>query len=101
MTHRQLLNIDAPPLGEIARKYVKGKGLVSREEAAKLSTHMRHLHKWYLSVTRTDRGKNYFNANIKKKHHFKEYSICIQFDELFQLYNQRDLDKSILGCYCL
>ena len=101
MTLRQLLNIDAPPMGEIARKYVRGKGLVSRAEAAKLSTNMRSLHKWYLSVTRTKRGKNYFSANIKKEHHFKEYSICIQFDELFQLYNQRDLDKSILGCYCL
>ena len=88
-------------MGEIAPKYVRGQGLISREEAVKLSVHTHNLHEWYLGITSSTRTKDFFHAAVKKKHHFKEYSIAIQFDELFQLYNIRDLNKSILGVYCL
>ena len=40
-------------------------------------------------------------VKVKKEHYFREDEICINFEELFQLYNQDTLDKSIVSCYCL
>lgn len=48
MSLGQLLGYEEAPKCEIARKYVKGKPLVSREEEARLSVHMRNLHEWYM-----------------------------------------------------
>jgi hypothetical protein len=38
---------------------------------------------------------------VKKEHYFREDTINIELEELFQLYNQDALDKSIVSCYCL
>ena len=97
----ELLGIEEVPMGEIVRQYVKREPLVSREEEASLSTNMRHLHDWYKGHTKKKNMKDYFSADVREEHHFKRYSIHIQLDELFQLFNQRALDKSIIGCYCL
>jgi hypothetical protein len=43
-------------------------------------------------------SKEYFLTDVREEHHFKRYSINIQLDELFQLFNQRDLNKSIIAC---
>jgi len=40
-------------------------------------------------------------VEVKKEHYLLEYQICIELEELFQLYNQDALDKSIVSCYCL
>ena len=40
MTLGQLLGLEEPPMGEIARNYVKGQPMVSPEEEAQLSVHM-------------------------------------------------------------
>ena len=101
MSLGQLFGYEEVPMGEIARKYVKGQPLVSREEETQLSTHMRNLHEWYMMETSKKHSKEWFSADVREEHHFKAYLIHIQMNELFQLYNQRDLDKSILGCYCL
>ena len=85
---------------EIARQYVKREPLVSHEEEASLSTNMRHLHDWYKGHTKKKDMKDFFSTNVREEH-FKRYSIHIQLEELFQLFNQRELDKSIIGCYCL
>ena len=85
---------------EMARQYAKGQPLVSHVEERQLSTNMRMLHNWYMTVTKKY-SKEWFSADVRKEHHFKAYLIYIQMTELFQLYNQRVLDKSILGCYCL
>ena len=100
MSVAQLLGVEEAPMCEIARQYVKREPLVSREEEASLSTNMRHLHDWYKGHTKKNM-KDFFSADVREKHHFKRYSIHIQLEELFQLFNQRELDKSIIGCYCL
>ena len=101
MSVAELLGVEEAPMGEIARQYVKGEPLVSREEEASLSTNMRRLHDWYKGHTKKKNTKTYFSADVREEHHFKSYSIHIELDELFQLFNQRALDKSIVGCYCL
>ena len=81
-----------------ARNFVQGKSLVTVEEYKELPTHMRNLHKWYMHIKK---NKEYFAAQVREEHCFKNYSVNIQMDELFQLFNMRALDKSIISCYCL
>ena len=100
MTLGQLLGYEHQPMLEIARQYVKGESMVSNEELTRLS-HMRNLHDWYMSHTSRKNAKDWIPVDIREEHHYKPYMIQVQMIELFQLYNQRALDKSILGCYCL
>ena len=47
-------------------------------------------------------GSNWLMVGIRDEHYFRENDeINIEFDELFQLYNQDAIDKSIVSCYCL
>ena len=101
MTLGQLLGYEDQPMLEIARKYVQGETMVSHEELTRLSTHMRNLHNWYMVHTSKKNAKDWIAVDVRVEHHFKPYMIQVQMTELFQLYNQRALDKSILGCYCL
>ena len=51
----------------------------------------------------TKAGANWIVLRVTKKHHGKERDdmISIEFDKLFQLFNQDALDKSIISAYCL
>ena len=46
-------------------------------------------------------GKMCLMAGVKEQHFFRQYGVEVAFSELFQMYNQLALDKSILSCYCL
>jgi hypothetical protein len=96
-----MLGIEEAPKGQIVQKYVLGGPLISSEEEDALSTHMRNLLGWYKVHIKNKDMKHVFMADVRKEHQFKRYLIHIQLDELFQLFNQRDLDKSIIACYCL
>src|SRR4051812_29942631 len=85
------------PLAEVAYQFVQGKDLV--ENLRKQPTSMRNLHTWYNNVTK--RGIECIMARVKEEHYFQEYSVSVDFSEVFQLYNLRALDKSIISCYCL
>src|SRR4051812_12385965 len=85
------------PLADVAYYFVQGKDLV--ENLTKLPTSMRHLHTWYKNATK--RGIDCIMVRVKEEHYFQEYSVSVDFNELFQLYNLRALDKSIISCYCL
>ena len=101
MSLGQLLGYESAPMLEMARKYVQGEPMVSNVELAGLSTHMRNLHTWYLVHTSKKGAKDWFPVNVRVDHFFKPYIIQVQLTELFQLFQKRDLDKSILSCYCL
>ena len=101
MTLGQLLGYEDQPMLEIARKYVTGESMVSNEELTRLSTHMRNLHDWYMVHTSKKDAKEWIAVDVRVEHFFKPYSIQVQMTELFQLFNQRALDKSILSCYCV
>jgi hypothetical protein len=87
-------------IAEVAFRYEHGKRLVKRDLEPHLSTMMRRLHKWYVETCKDGTGS--ILVGIKDEHDFVGVdSIYVEFDELFQLYNQAALDKSLVGCYCI
>ena len=101
ITLAQILGLDDTPMGPLERLYVRRQPLVTPEEERSLPTNMRQLHAWYKDHIKNKNCKEYITADVREEHHFKRYGIHIQLDELFQLFNARDLEKSIIGCYCL
>ena len=99
----QLLEIEPmSPLreSEIKWKYVRGQPLVAPDKVKNLPTRMYELHQWYMNITKiSDRLS--LMVNVKQDHCYHEKALSIEYSELFQLYNQDALDKSIVSCYCL
>ena len=85
---------------EIKWKYVRGQPLVEPDEVKKLPTRMYELHQWYLDITKIS-SRESLMVNVKKDHYFHEKAVSVEYSELFQLYNQDALDKSLVSCYCL
>ena len=54
---------------------------------------------WYMTAAKE--GRIYLMAAVKEQHYFREYAVQVEFSELFQMYNQLALVKSIISCYCL
>ena len=103
ITVGQLLEIEPMPVlteDEIKRKYVWGQPLVEPEEVNKLPTRMYELHQWYMNITKISNRESLM-VNVKEEHYFHEKALSVEYSELFQLYNQDALDKSIVSCYCL
>ena len=66
-----------------------------------LRTMMQKLHHWYMETYRKS-GKDSLLVGIKKEHDFPGVELLhVEFIELFQLYNQKALDKQLMTCYCL
>ena len=103
ITVGQLLDIE--PMSptreeEIKRKYARGQPLVEPEEVNKLPTRMYALHQWYMDITKISNRESLM-VNVKKDHYYHKKAVTVEYSELFQLYNQDALDKSIVSCYCL
>ena len=80
-------------------KYLYGKPLV--KDTLALTMMMRRFHDWYMK-TCSEYGKDALSMLIKEDHDFIGQEILtIDFDEFFQFYNLKALDKSLLACYCL
>ena len=75
--------------------------LVEPAQEESLAPQMRNLLRWYKNFIKNKAGKEYIYAEVREEHHFKQYSVEVQMSELFQLFNLRELDKSILSCYVL
>ena len=103
MTVGQFLEIEPmSPLREeeIKWKYVRGQPLVEPDKVKNLPTRMYELHQWYMDITkRSDRES--LMVQVKKDHYYHEKPVTVEYSELFQLYNQDALDKSIVSCYCM
>ena len=103
ITVGQLLEIEDMPgitEEEIKRKYVRGQPLVAPDKVKNLPTRMYELHQWYMNITkRSDRES--LMMQVKKDHYYHENAVTVEYSELFQLYNQDALAKSIVSCYCL
>ena len=84
---------------ELAWKYVPGKPLVRPDEEELLPTQMRKLHQWYLREVNA--GRESLMVKVKPEHYFHGNDVWIEFPEIFQLFNQDALDKSLVSCYCL
>ena len=99
----QLLEIEPMSLlreEEIKRKYVRGQPLVEPDKVKNLPTRMYELHQWYMNITKISNRESLM-VNVKEEHYFREKALTVEYTELFQLFNQDALDKSIVSCYCL
>ncbi|KAK1686634.1 hypothetical protein QYE76_047482 [Lolium multiflorum] len=91
---------DYYPMAEVVNKYQYGHDLVKPGQLARLGTQMRRLHEWYLQACRN--SDRYFTVAVRDEHYFRgKEEINLEFEELFQLFNQDALDKSIISCYCI
>ena len=103
ITVGQLLDIEPmSPLREeeIKRKYVRGQSLVEPEEVKNLPTRMYELHDWYMKITKISNRESLM-VQVEEDHYFHKKALSVEYSELFQLFNQDALDKSIVSCYCL
>ena len=103
VTVEQLLGIEDLPTNidekDLVWKYVPGNPLVRPEEVELLPTQMRRLHDWYLREVKA--GRESLMVKVKPEHYYHGKDLWIELAELFQLYNQDALDKSLVSCYCL
>ena len=103
ITVGQLLEIEPMPLlreEEIKRKYVRGQPLVEPEQVKNLPTRMYELHDWYMKITKSSNRESLM-VKVKEEHYFHKLAWCVEYSELFWLFNQDALDKSLVSCYCL
>jgi hypothetical protein len=85
------------PMAELAYKY--GNPLLRVDQLPHLQTQMRRLHNWYLQASAE--GSIMLITSIRDEHHFRgNDEIHIEFEELFQLFNQDAIDKSLASYYC-
>jgi hypothetical protein len=82
----------------LAWKYEKGKSLVPPVKEKTLQSQMRRLHELYMDIAKGE--QEILLLKISKEHFLGEYLIHIEFEEIFQLFNQDALDKSIISSYC-
>ena len=100
LTLRAFLGLEDAPVCEIALQYVRNGPLVEPAREKSLPPQMRNLLRWYKQfITWAD--KEYVYADVTEEHDTKRYSVQVHMSELFQLFNLRDLDKSMLSCYVL
>ena len=61
---------------------------------------MRRVHNGYMAAS--EESQDWIVMGVTNEHYgYGEALILIQFEELFQLFQQKALDKSILSAYCL
>jgi len=85
---------------EVKWQYVRDKPLVKPDDVKLLPTRMYELHKWYMQMT-ANTNEESLMVQVKPEHYFHGKDVWIEFSELFQLFQQDALDKSIVSCYCL
>ena len=103
ITIGKLLEIEPMPElkeEEIKWKYARGQPLVRHEEVKNLPTRMYQLHDWYMKITKSN-NRECLMVKVTEEYYFNKLTLSIEYSELFQLFNQDALDKSIVSCYCL
>ena len=85
---------------DVKRKYARGQPMVKPEEVKFLTTRMYELHQWYMKEVKTTNRESLM-VEVPKGYYYHEKALWVEFQEMFQLFNQDALDKSIVSCYCL
>ncbi|KAK1666218.1 hypothetical protein QYE76_054377 [Lolium multiflorum] len=101
MTLRGVLGLEEAPMSDVAIRYVPNGPLVEPAQEEDLPAQMLDLLRWYKGYIKNNTGKEYIYAEVRHEHHFKHYYVTVHMSELFQLFNLRELDKSIISCYVL
>ena len=91
--HYEIMEVDE-------HKYHYGKPLVKDERS--LTTMMRRLHDWYMKTCRESDGMSTLTLRVKPEHDLVGIELLnVPFEDFFQFYNQKALDKTTITCYCL
>jgi hypothetical protein len=96
-----MLGLEEVPVGEIVERFVMGGPLIKPEEERGLSTNKQNLLGWYKAHIQKKDFKRFILLDVREEHYFKRYLLHIPLDELFHIFNQCNLDKSTISCYCL
>jgi hypothetical protein len=89
-----------PNPDELARKYVRRQPVVRPQLIPLLLINMGKMHEWYVEITK-ETYRNYLMMTIRKEHYFREDSIAIELEELFQFFSIDTLNKSVITSYYL
>ena len=80
-------------------KYEYGKPLIKYES---LTTMMRRFHDWYMKTCRESGGRDTLTLRVREEHDLVGIELLnVPFEEFFQFFNQKALDKATVTCYCL
>ena len=80
-------------------RYEYEKPLVKDEKS--LTTMMRRFHNWYMETCGESEGTNALYLNIKEEHDLVANDLLtVPFEEFFEFFNQKALDKLMVFCYC-
>lgn len=72
------------------------------KDAKSLTTMMRRFHDWYMETCRESGGTNTLYLRFKEEHNLVGIDLwTVPFEEFFQWFNQKALDKLTVTCYCL
>jgi hypothetical protein len=81
-------------------KYHYGKPLV--KDVKSLPTMMRRFHDWYMKTCEKSGGRDTLTMRVKPEHDLVGIDLLtLPFDEFFAFFNQKDIDKLTVTCYCL
>ena len=81
-------------------RFEHGKPLV--RPGTSLTTMMRRFHNWYMKTYRESGGTNTLYLRIKEEHDLVRNDLLpVPFEEFFEFFNQKALDKLMVFCYCL
>ena len=81
-------------------KYEYGKPLVKDERS--LTTMMQRFHDWYIKTCSESGRRNTLTLRVREEHDLVGIELLnVPFEEFFQFFNQKALDKSTVTCYCL
>jgi hypothetical protein len=86
-------------MAPLAWKYEKGKSLIPPRKEKTLPSQMWRLHECYMDVAKGE--WEILLMKISKEHFLGEDLIHIEFEEIFHLFNQDALDKSLISSYVL
>ena len=86
--------------GANKKPFKLGEPLMWEELIPTLPTRMRELHAWYLKASASK--DKVFRARIQDRNfHRGMDDIWIEFENLYDLYHQDALDKSLLSVFCM
>jgi uncharacterized protein (DUF2132 family) len=91
----------------VAEKYVEGEPWVkSPDRLKKLGPYSRELHEYYLKEVKKPPRQRTTSITVEftKDHFHHDFEFCqiyVYFVDLWELYNLRSLEASIIRCYTL
>ena len=101
LSKAQLLGKEKVPLheGSGRKPFVLGEPLMWLELIDMLPTRMRELNEWYMKYSKES---IMFAAHIKDSHfHRGMDDVWIELENLWDLYHQDTLDKSLFSAFCM